>query len=242
MSSFKHRMKPCPFCGSNLNNGHKATLSIIELTEHRYTVACSCGATGAIKSSEEKARNAWNSRNTLDEFLSWNPFRVSKKEAPVAFKGSLEFVNLSSILQFFSAEKKTGILQLACGQKKSAICLKSGNIVAASCNWGLQLGQILYEKGSISKNSLKQSLEKANKSGKSVGEVLLSSEDISPDALIKAVRHQIREVVMDVLFWTDGKFQYRDYIVDFGRHGVEEISTIAIILEATVRNDELDAA
>ena len=242
MSNFEHPIKPCPFCGASSDNDNKPLLRIIELTEHRYAVACSCGATGSIKSSEEKATNAWNSRNSVEDSSSWNPFRVSKKEAPVAFRGSLKSVNLSSILQFFSSEKKTGILQLTRGQQKGAICLKSGNIIAASCNWGFQLGQILHEKGLISKKSLNQSLSIATKTGKSVGEVLLSSEDISLEALMKAVRRQIREVVMEVLFWTDGRFQYRDHKVDFGRHGVEEISTIAIILEATVRNDELVAA
>ena len=75
-----------------------------------------------------------------------------------------------------------------------------------------------------------------------MGEVLLSLENISPDALLQAIRYQIDEVVKDALFWEEGSFLYRDYNVDFNQRGVKEISTIAIILEATVRNDELDAA
>jgi hypothetical protein len=242
MSSFKHPMKPCPFCGAVSNSGNQAPFNIVEVGEHQFTVTCSCGARGPIKSGQKESKDAWNDRHSSRDFLFWNPFRITKRDTPAEFKGRLESVNLASILQFFSSEKKTGILQLARGQKKCAICLKSGNIIAASCNWGYQLGHILHEKGLLSKKSLEKSLQKAAKSGKSVGEILLSSENISLDALLKAVRHQIREVVMEVLFWADGNFQYCDHTVDFGRHGVEEISTIAIILEATVRNDELDAA
>ena len=114
------------------------------------------------------------------------------------------------------------------------------NIIAASCNWGLQIGQILCDRGLISKKKLQKSLEKAKSSGKLVGEVLLTTENIDRDDLLQATRFQIHEVVQDTLFWKEGSFLYRDYIVDFDRQGVEEISTIAILLEATVRTDELD--
>ena len=133
-------------------------------------------------------------------------------------------------------------MQIARDHERAAICLKRGNVIAASCNWGLQLGQILCNKGLISKKKLQKSLDKAKISGKSVGEVLLSLENISRDALLQAIRYQIHEVVRDTLFWEEGSFLYRDYNVDFNQQGVEEISTIAIILEATVRNDELNAA
>jgi Lar family restriction alleviation protein len=242
MSGFKHDLKPCPFCGASAHNGKEVMLNTIELTPNRYAVACTCGANGSIENSQAQARKAWNTRNSFDELFSWNPFGISEKAVPVEFKGSIDSINLSSILQFFYSEKKTGILQITCEHKRAAICLKRGNVIAASCNWGLQLGQILRNKGLISEKDLQQSLEKARFSGKSMGEVLLSLENISPDALLQAIRYQIDEVVKDALFWEEGSFLYRDYNVDFNQRGVKEISTIAIILEATVRNDELDAA
>jgi hypothetical protein len=217
-------------------------LNTIELTPNRYAVACTCGANGSIEKSEEQARKAWNRRNSLDDFFPWNPFGISEKAVPVEFKGSIDSINLSSILQFFYSEKKTGIMQITHEHKRAAICLQRGNVIAASCNWGLQLGQILRDKELISEKNLKTSLDKAKISGKSMGEVLLSLENISPDALLQAIRYQIDEVVKEALFWEEGSFLYRDYNVDFNRRGVKEISTIAIILEASVRNDELDAA
>ena len=242
MSRFKHDMKPCPFCGATAHNGNGATLNTIELIPNRYAVVCTCGANGSVENSEALARKAWNTRNSLDDFLSWNPFGISEKAVPVEFKGSIDSINIPSILQFFYSEKKTGILQISREHKRAAICLKRGNVIAASCNWGLQLGQILRNKGLISKENLEKSLDKAKISGKSMGEVLLSLENISPAALLQAIRYQIDEVVKEALFWEEGSFLYRDYNVDFNQRGVKEISTIAIILEATVRNDELPAA
>ena len=141
-----------------------------------------------------------------------------------------------------SSEKKTGILKIVSGEKRSSICLKSGKIIAATCNWGVQLGQILLDNGMISKENLQKSLEGAKASGKPLGEVLLSSGYIGHDALMEAIRFQIHEVAKDILFWKEGEFQYRDCILKFDQAGVEEISTIAILFEATLKHDELDAA
>jgi Lar family restriction alleviation protein len=242
MSNVTNEMKPCPFCGAATKNGEDVILNTVKLSENKYAVACTCGANGSVANTEAEARKAWNTRNSLNEIISWNPFGISGNVVPVEFRGNIDSVNLSSILQFFYSEKKTGILQITGEKKRAAICLKRGNVIAASCSWGLQLGQILREKGLISKKNLQKSLDKAKISGKSVGEVLLSLENINRDALLQAIRYQIHEVVRDALFWEEGSFLYRNYHVDFNQQGVEEISTIAIILEATVRNDELDAA
>ena len=241
MAILNSDLKPCPFCGAHLNNDKTVLLNTIKLTKNRYAVSCSCGANGSVESTRHMAKKAWNIRNSSHELRSWNPFQVSKKMVHAEFKGNLKSVSLSAILQFCSSEKKTGILQITWKEKKSAICLKGGKIVAASCNWGLQLGQILHDNGRISKKCLQKCLNIAKKSGKPVGEVLLSSGEVGHDALMQAIRFQIREVVMDILFWPEGEFQYRESKVDFDQRVVEAISTVGILLEATVRSDENEA-
>jgi Lar family restriction alleviation protein len=242
MSIFNDDMKPCPFCGTNVNNNNVVLSNTLELTNNRFAVVCSCGAHGPAENSEEKAKKAWTIRHSIHELLPWNPFPVSKKLATADFKGNLESVNLSSILQMLSSEKKTGILKIVNGEKRSAICLKSGKIIAASCNWGLQLGQILLDNGLISRENLQKSLEGAKEYGKPLGEVLLSTGYVGHHALMEAIRFQINEIAMDILFWKEGEFQYRDCILKFDKAGVEEISTITILFEATLKHDELDAA
>ncbi|UCF90408.1 MAG: Lar family restriction alleviation protein [Desulfobacterales bacterium] len=242
MSILNDDVKPCPFCGADEYNPEKVLLNTIEMPNGRFAVACACGANGPTENTQEDARHAWNTRDYYDKFLLWNPFRVSKNLGPVEFKGNLSSVALSAILQLLSSEQKTGILKLVHGQKKSAICLKGGRIIAASGNEGLQLGGIVYDNGLISKQCLQQSLEQAKESGRPLGEVLLSLGHVSHDALMKVIRFQIREVMKDLLFWREGEFQYRDCSVEFDQQWVEEISTIAMLLEATVVKDELDAA
>ena len=44
--------------------------------------------------------------------------------------------------------------------------------------------------------------------------------------------------MLDISFWVEGDFEYRDCLLEFDERGVEDVSTMAIILEAAARRDE----
>ncbi len=78
----------------------------------------------------------------------------------------------------------------------------------------------------------------ARKSGRMLGEVLLAMGYIEMNALKEVVRQQVQEAVLDLFFWKDGFFEYRDCIVEFDEDGFQEINTMEIVMESARRIDE----
>ena len=224
--------KPCPFCG-------RIWMSLGSYPENRFAVQCLCGATGPREVSRERAIKTWNLR---DQHLFWNPFRLSIRfpdsTNTVDFKGRLESLDLATLLQMLSSKEKTGILQLSKGYSKSAICLKNGNIIAASDSNGFRLGQILLNSGMISPYRLKEALKTAKHTGKMFGEALLSLNFIDAKTLREVIQQQVQEAVLELFFWKEGHFEYRDCIIEFDERGVNEINSLEIIMESARRMDE----
>ena len=242
MTNLKESLRPCPFCGSGEHEDDRTCLKIIPDSQGYYSVVCWCGTSGPIRESEREAISGWNRREYSDRQTVWNPFDSSKSLVALDFKGNLKSIGLSTILQILSSDNKTGILQFSSGHKKRAICLKEGKIIAGSGQPGLQLGQILYQKGLISPETVLQVLDKAKQAGKRMGEMLLALGYLEEDTLKELIHHQVREVVFDLLGWTEGDFHYQDCQVEFDDVVVEDINAIQLLLESAVRKDEYAAA
>jgi Lar family restriction alleviation protein len=226
--------KPCPFCG-------RIWMTVNSVSEGRYAVRCRCGANGPAEKSKETAIRSWNVR---DQHLLWNPFRLSirfpKTHASVDFKGNLGSLDLATVLQTLASREKTGILQVIRDHSKSVIVLRNGNIVAASDSRGNRIGQILYNNGMISHQKLQEALKTAQRSDKMLGEVLLSMGFINTDTLREVIHQQVQDAVLELLYWKEGSFEYRDCMVEFGDQGMQEISTMEIIMESIRQMDERD--
>lgn len=238
MSKQAKDLKSCPYCGAVGYGEEEVRLKLTSTSKGHFAIICSCGATGPIRVSEQRAIEAWDTREHEEPDLSQQPSHSSIGKAEVDIKGNLKSLGLSTILQILSSENKTGVLQLVQGSRIRSIYIRNGKIVAASGRDGLRLGQILYGKGLISQEQLQEALEKAMESDKRVGGVLLDLGYIEEDGLKELIRYQIREAVLDISLWVEGDFEYRDCLLEFDERGVEEFSTMGIILEAAARRDE----
>ena len=238
MSKQAKNLKSCPYCGAVGYGEEEVRLKLTSTSKGHFAIICSCGATGPIRDSEQRAIEAWDTREHEEPDLSQQPSHSSIGKAEVDIKGNLKSLGLSTILQILSSENKTGVLQLVQGSRIRSIYIRNGKIVAASGRDGLRLGQILYGKGLISQEQLQEALEKAMESDKRVGGVLLDLGYIEEDGLKELIRYQIREAVLDISLWVEGDFEYRDCLLEFDERGVEEFSTMGIILEAAARRDE----
>ena len=157
----------------------------------------------------------------------------------MAFKGSLKSLTLATVLQILSSEGKTGVLEISREQVKSSIYLKRGKILAASTGQKeLRIGQILCDRGLISREKLRQVLIKARNTKRPVGEVVVSLGFVSLMALKEIVRRQCREAVLDVFLWEEGTFEFQEGPVSFDETMTEAIDPMEIILEAARRMDE----
>ncbi len=226
--------RQCPFCG-------RIWMSLVSFPGNRFAVRCLCGANGPREETREKAIRSWNIR---DRHLLWNPFRLSIRfpndALTVDFRGNLDSVDLATVLQMLASKEKTGILCLSRAHLKSVICLKNGNIIAASDSNGLRLGQILLNKGLITNKNLRDALSTARKSEKLLGEILLSMNLIDDGVLRDVICQQVQETVLELFFWRDGSFEYRDCIIDFDQQNIREIHTMEIIMESARKLDEWD--
>lgn len=242
MVDLEKRLKPCPFCATEENGDGKIRMHIAESSEGYFTVVCWCGGSGPIVESKRMALEAWNARGPDDRQRVQYPFDSSQCTNPVGFRGNLKSVTLPTILQILSTDNRTGVLHFEQGQAKRAICLKDGKIVAASGREGQRLGQILYDRGLISQEQLEEALEKAKEDKKRLGEVLLDLGYINEDSLKRLILYQIQEAVLDISLWAEGDFEYRDCKMEFDERGVEDISTMRVVLEAAAKKDEWAAA
>jgi len=237
MSYMDYNLNSCPFCSANVKDSGHDWLSHDK--HHSFSISCFCGAFGPKKDSKEKAIMAWNTRPYSAQNLFWNPFDFHKDTDGMDIKGNLGSLSFSSILQILSTENKTGILQLSHGQRISAICLKEGRVIAASSNYGQQLGQILFNKGLVSLEKLQSVLDNAKLSGKRLGETLLEMGYVSQDALKSVIREQINETIQGLVLWEEGVFQYRDCSIEFDERGIEDTSIMGIMLNALIIADEM---
>ncbi len=242
MADFEQGLKPCPFCETKENGDGKIRMHIAESSEGYFTVVCWCGGSGPIMESQRKALEAWNARGPDDRQRVQYPFDSSKCTNPVGFRGNLKSVALPTILQILSTDNRTGVLHFEQGQTIRAICLKDGRIVAASGRERQRLGQILSDRGLISQEQLEEALEKTKEEKKRLGEVLLDLGYINEDSLKELIRYQIQEAVLDISLWAEGDFEYRDCQMEFDERGVNDISTMGIVLEAAARKDEWASA
>ncbi|MBW1980037.1 MAG: DUF4388 domain-containing protein [Deltaproteobacteria bacterium] len=157
----------------------------------------------------------------------------------MAFTGDLKSLNLSTVLQILSSEGKTGILEIARKEAKAAIYLKNGTIIAASSGLKeLRLGELLLERGVISRQQLREVVAQAGRTARPVGEVLLAFGYVDEESLKRIVRYQVRETVLNIFLWEEGRFEFRESHVDFDERVFDEINTMEIILEAARRMDE----
>ena len=111
MSRQEKGLKSCPYCGAVGYGDEMKRLRLTSTSNGHFAIICSCGATGPIRDSEQRALEAWNTRDYCEPDLSQQPFNSLIDKAEVGIKGNLKSLGLSTILQILSSEYKTGVFQ-----------------------------------------------------------------------------------------------------------------------------------
>jgi hypothetical protein len=181
-------------------------------------------AADPLPSSKQKIAGPSHTRQPSDSRLLSNPFGIAVDKIPVSLQGDLGSFALHAILKTLSVEKKSGILQLARGRARRAICFKEGNVVAATGHSKFQLGQILFDEGLICREKLEEALTKANRSGKRLGKMLVEQGYVNQSIVKGLIQHQIQKIVHALSHWKEGHFEYRDCSVEFDDRAITEAS------------------
>jgi polyhydroxyalkanoate synthesis regulator phasin len=157
----------------------------------------------------------------------------------MSLKGKLEAFYLASVLQLLSHEKKTGVLQVSDGDNIVKIFVKDGIIVyASSSQREFRLAHLVRIEGIVPAEEVQKCLLLAENKKQSLGNILVEKGYISKENLRELLQHQVKEILNSVFLWKTGEFEYKDVPFSAKGQLVTQMNTLAIILEASRLTDE----
>src|SRR6266568_5100137 len=113
--------------------------------------------------------------------------------------GTLNTMNVSDLLQFLGAGRKTGTLKLSRGSIVKEIFLEDGIIVGSSSNDPKEyLGQVLLHYGKIDEAQLQTAMEIQRQSGGKLGVILASRGFVSQADVVEVLRTRTLEIIYDL--------------------------------------------
>ena len=148
-------------------------------------------------------------------------------------------MNVSDLLQFLGAGRKTGTLKFSRGSIVKEIFLEDGLIVGSSSNDPREyLGQVLLHYGKIEELHLQAAMEVQRESGGKLGEILSLRGLVRQGDVIEVLRTRTLEIIYDLFIWDEAQFEFFDNAPpphDLIRIQVEATS---VIMDGIYRIDE----
>jgi hypothetical protein len=155
-------------------------------------------------------------------------------------QGDFEGLNLASILQLLCNDQKTGVLTVTRDDEESKVFFEQGTIIYASASLKeARLGFLMRNDGVISLQQLQKCLAHAKEEKMHLGKILVDKGYISLDTLKKYNTKQVEAILYNLLFWKQGRFEYKDAKLNLKGMIVTQLNPMKLILEASRRIDEL---
>lgn len=145
--------------------------------------------------------------------IMWTKGRPDALEVGVRntgpLRGRLEDFRLADILIGLQRTLSTGVLTFESGDVLKKIYVKNGDMVFASSNQNEdRLGDLLLREGVITREQYDQSVSEMKNTTLRQGAVLVKLGYLSPDALVKAVRDYVEEIIMSLFLFENGTFSF----------------------------------
>jgi len=158
----------------------------------------------------------------------------------MAISGDLSTMSLPDLLQWAGMNRKTGTLELTRNNYSRRIVFEVGRIVACSSDYPpFLLGQFLIARGKITRNQLREALERQEETGRFLGECLGEMDLVGPEEIQSLLAAKARESIYGVFEWDDATFRF-DEKVSTGHHTTEvDLGVEEVLLEGVHRRDEL---
>ncbi|MBU8934189.1 MAG: DUF4388 domain-containing protein [candidate division Zixibacteria bacterium] len=158
----------------------------------------------------------------------------------MSLSGNLKTVSFPDILQLLSTGKKTGILSVETATRGKLVAFKDGNIIhAASVNSSEDLlGNMLVNRGRISKADLERAITLHRQTGRQLGTTLIDMKIFDKAEVAEVLKQQVEEIVYNLFSWSDGNFVFREDETPKDAPFLVDLSTMNVILEGTRRIDE----
>ena len=140
--------------------------------------------------------------------------------------GRLSDYGLPDLLVGLKLSDKTGMLNILFDDTRKTIYIKSGDPIFARSNSADEsIGAVLLRTGKINQDAYNNSVEAMNRTGKTLGAVLVELGYIKALELPSAVRQQIEEMIENAFKLVDGEFEFVE-----GALPTDEIVTLRLSL------------
>jgi len=127
--------------------------------------------------------------------------------------GTLTTMSLPDLLQWLSAARKTGTLQVERDKVAKSIRLRDGRIVGCSSDDPPQrLGQFLLYQEKITEEQLLEALKAQEESHDYLGEILVQRGLISSADLTSHLESNLEETLYSLFDWADGVFRFDETV------------------------------
>jgi len=158
----------------------------------------------------------------------------------MAIKGTLKTMNLTDLLQFLAAGRKSGTLKFDHGKITKQVYFKKGMIVGSKSNDPREyLGQVLLHYGKVDDSQLKAAREVQRTSGAKLGEVLVEQGFLTETEVLEILKTRTLDAIYDLFVWTDGDFEFYDDESLPEDLLLIEVEPTNVIMEGIYRIDEL---
>lgn len=155
--------------------------------------------------------------------------------------GSLESLNPSDLLQMLMWGTQTGLLTCIGEDSRHHIFLNEGNVVGVtSSKYKDRLGAVLVRLGYVTEIQFEEIFSQQVSSGRPLGEMFVDKKVLNPGDLEEALHVQAREIIYELLTWTDGEFDFEERPLKQHEFKLKPIVISTLLLEGAKRCDEIN--
>lgn len=157
----------------------------------------------------------------------------------MGIQGNLSTMNVSDLLQFLAAGRKTGLLKFNRAKILKQVYFEHGLIIGSHSNDPKEyLGQLLIHYGKIDELQLKAGLEIQRNSGGRLGEILVLTKVLTQAEVLEVLRIRTLDIIYDLFLWEEAHFELQDNETPPDYFIRIEIHPTKVIMDGVYRIDE----
>lgn len=161
--------------------------------------------------------------------------------------GNLGELPPSDLLNLLHMSKRTGVLLARDGNAERGLALISGNVAWACSNCpGERLGEMLARSGAVPRKRVEEALReqarlrsRPDEGQLHLGQILEKREQLPPEAMAEALRHQIVEIFLGLLLLRSGTFVFQGGCDEAKLPLRLNLDTQGLLLDGLRRLDEM---
>jgi hypothetical protein len=158
----------------------------------------------------------------------------------MALYGDLSSIEITDLLQWVENARKTGVLTVQSGKVSRRVVLDGGRIRACSSNDpSMLLGQGLLARGWIDERALREALAEQERTGETLGTILVNAGAVSSRQVIEAIHAKAEETIYALFDDQSASFRF-DEQADIPENSIEtDIRIQDVLLKGLQRYDEM---